>query len=282
MTKQPQRLLRLSAVFLCACLLISACSPHIFAGGGAEGSTPPGHTAGTLNEDAAPSVEPDDGRLVSAWLQALVGRAYETLTFTLYFYEADENYVYTNPDALFKFFGYNAFYDAFTWVALCLPDIIRCKFNYDGRDWLLEFWKGGYAVCLCTGGEIGLYNKPEGQAAQHYFAAEEADWIGMEMSIYNEGVKLFTRPFAATWWVTGFEVLNYLDGFAQGPRRDCTMEARLELKDEEMAAKVAQCLEEKGFVRAASPLQSGGPTECYTLSGSTICVLWCDYTEGPY
>jgi CYTH domain-containing protein len=188
--------------------------------------------------------------------------------------------VYNDKTAFQSAFGYNRVYDMFAFMANVYADTIRCKFSYDGRDWMVQLWKGAYAGFLCTGGEIGVYSKPASRMVEHYDSVQESpgDWLGMEMTIYNRGELLFTRPFDQYWWCTGYQV-GYLHGFYKSPRTDCVMRTRLQFKNAEMAALFADELALKGFVLTPYLPEGIDLTECYALDGDTVSLVWRETAE---
>lgn len=58
-------------------------------------------------------------------------------------------------DAWQRDFGYGAFYDKAAPHLGIVINSLPVYFNYDGRTWLIEFWKGQYGIN--TGCEIGVY-----------------------------------------------------------------------------------------------------------------------------
>jgi hypothetical protein len=63
-------------------------------------------------------------------------------------------------DALQRNFGYAYGYD---FAALGMSFILDCEpifFDYDGKHWMIELWKGQYG--LESGCEIGVYTRPIG------------------------------------------------------------------------------------------------------------------------
>ena len=213
-------------------------------------------------------------------LEKSVDKFFKDVGFMQYHYEPWDNYIYNEKYAFQWFFGFNEVYDDFMFLANVYADTIRCKFRYGDKDWLVQLWKGSYGVMLATGGEIGIYNKPKCDPVEHYFSACEKDWIGMGFTVYNSGKELFTRPFDKYWWATGYYI-SYLQGFYAKPRVHCVMTAKLELKNEEMAALVANCLAEKGFRPAKSPPGHDRP-ERYCLRGNKVYLSWRDVTESSF
>ena len=193
----------------------------------------------------------------------------------------EENYAYNTKYAFQWLFGFNKAYDALSPVAGCLYDTIRCNFSYEGRDYLVQLWKGGYLFGLCTGGEIGYYSKDSCFPVEHYQGATMGDWIGMEFSIYYryDDNKLFTRPMEDTWWATGYE-FHLLEEPLDNPRTSCIMDATLRFKNADMAALFAASLAEKGFVTGGGLPFDVEHTEHYVLDGDTVRLMWKALNEG--
>jgi len=187
-------------------------------------------------------------------------------------YNPSDDYIYHTKYAYQWLFGFNKTYDTLSPTVGCFYDTLRFEFNYGGRDWLLQVWKGTYGYGLFTGGEVGLYSKSQGLPIKHYMGATTKDWIGMEFSIYHYQNKLFTRPMENTWWTTGFKRYITSKEFA---RDYLIMEATLRFQSEGMAAAFAQAMADKGFARASGILLDRNyNTERYTLSGNTVRFLW--------
>ena len=189
-------------------------------------------------------------------------------------------YIYNHNYAPQWIFGFNGVYDTFTFLTLSFIDTLHVKFTYGGRDWLVQLWKGTYAAILSVGGEMGVYSKPAGSPVEHYACALPKDWLGMEMSIYNGGKQLFTRPFERAWWCTGYRP-GYLEGFLSGPRENCIMVSRIQLKDAAMAALFAEALAAKGFAQVKQPPGVDTP-ETLFLEGDTVHFSWRSISESCF
>lgn len=196
-----------------------------------------------------------------------------------FMYSPQGGYFYTEKEPPQALFGFNELYDRFTFLAWCFADTIHCKFRYDERDWLVQLWKGSYGMLLFTGGEIGIYNKPVQRELEHYDCAEKADWIGMEMTIYREGEKLFNRPMEDCWWETGF-AFGILPNLFSAPRTNCTMESRLQFPDAKMAALFADQLAEKGFTKRKTV--STDFADSYAIKGDTVHLYWQAINESMF
>jgi hypothetical protein len=139
-------------------------------------------------------------------------------------YDPDQDIIYSRMDALQRNFGYAFGYDA---AAPAMNAIIDCEpifFDYDGKHWMIELWKGQYG--LETGCEIGVYTRPIGSTspvyalldatigrrpgdsvASHnlfYDCASDADRLELSATLRRNGTELFTRGPEVHWWLTGF------------------------------------------------------------------------------
>jgi hypothetical protein len=185
--------------------------------------------------------------------------------------------------------GFNDIYDVFPWVVNVWADTIRCEFNYKGQDWRIQLWKGGYGVFLATGGEIGIYTKPEGLAVEHYNAPlSQSDWLYLKYTIYNRGQKLFTRPSpylagdeGPYWWAPGYKVLSICTDFLSSPRKNVIMDATIELKDKEMARLFIGALKDKGFTQLKQGKLALSTPEKYQLlsDGKSVRLIWQNINE---
>ena len=177
-------------------------------------------------------------------------------------------YVYNSKLSPQWLFGFNRMYDSLAFLAAANMDTLRCKFTYDGRDWLVQIWKGTYSAGYALGGEIGVYSKAQWMPIEHYGSAPRKDWLGMEMSIYDQERRLFTRPMESTWWCTGYSL-----DYNTWTRGNCAMVARIQFKDAPMAALFAASLGSKGFSRINQPPTVRTP-ETYLVNGDTVQFSW--------
>jgi len=184
--------------------------------------------------------------------------------------------------------GFNDLYDMFPWIFNVWADSFKCQFNYDNKDWRIQFWKGGYGLFFATGGEIGVYNKTRN--IEHYDCPVDTnDWLYMKFSIYNRGKLLFTRPspklsgdVGPYWWATGYKILSICTDFYAGPRKNVVMDATLDLKSAAMAEKFLEQLRANGFSRLTSGSLGLNTPEKYTVSGATVRFIWQNVNKSIY
>ena len=142
-----------------------------------------------------------------------------------FLYDPNQDIIYSRMDAPQRSFGYAYGYDA---AAFGINAVIDCEpifFDYDGKHWMIELWKGQYG--LETGCEIGVYTRPIGSTgpgyalldatigrrpgdavASHnlfYDCAADADRLQLSATLHRDGTVLFTRGPEVHWWLTGFK-----------------------------------------------------------------------------
>lgn len=114
-------------------------------------------------------------------------------------------YVLQNPvNVWMRSFGYNIAYDILGNQIFMDCDTVRLKFNCDGRDWMIQLWKGNY-TSLSNGAEIGIYYLKDGNRFQ-YTCADFEDMLEMRFSLKNGEEVLFERGWEEHWWLSGYQL----------------------------------------------------------------------------
>lgn len=129
-----------------------------------------------------------------------------------------------------KIFGYNFDFDH---AALHFNMVFDCEkvyFNYCGKTWLIEFWKGQYGINI--GGEIGIYRAdkiiaPKDFNKTTFYGVPEGEMFPLSMEINYKGQHLFSIS-KEHWWLTGFRVGSYCNP------EDLTMKVHIDFPDHEM------------------------------------------------
>ncbi|SFU81166.1 protein of unknown function [Clostridium sp. DSM 8431] len=130
-------------------------------------------------------------------------------------FDIKNDIVFSSMYAPQRQFGYCRLYDE---LAPLLGMKIDCEpvyFQYDGKRWLIEFWKGQYG--LETGAEIGVYvtdkediNIPGVFSGTFYESISDEELLKMEYTLMkNEN--LLIRRKEKHWWLTGFDVGTFSD-----------------------------------------------------------------------
>lgn len=163
-------------------------------------------------------------------------------------------------DAMQRNFGYCSFYDRSALAVHMVLDCLPVYFNYNGRTWLIEFWKGQYGIN--TGGEIGIYYAdriiPEQEWSHTLFqCAEDDDMVGLSFNLFRNGMEI-ADVREKHWWLTAFSV-----GRFSNPA-DLYMYAGITFPDNAMAEAFAKALVNTGCCRNDICLCHNSVTFCFT------------------
>lgn len=162
-----------------------------------------------------------------------------------YSYEPRQDIFYSNMNAWQRNMGYCRLYDE---AAAPLGMIIDCEpiyFEYKGKRWLIEFWKGQYD--LTTGCEVGVYttDKPDlnipGVFTGTFFeSASNEDRLKIVYYLKKNGDILLARK-DKHWWLTGFKLGEFSQPY------ELSMRISITLKDKEMLNAYLKGLTNAGY-----------------------------------
>lgn len=200
-----------------------------------------------------------------------------------YQYSYVDDYYYTNDKKCWQdTFGYARIYDlAAPYIALEY-DYTRVFFNYEGKDFMVQLWKGQYGYVF-YGAEIGIYSKKpsdkEPGMLTFYGKAEEEYWPEMEMSLYHQKIngeweREFTRDPDKYWWCTGFKLGHLRD---VEPADELRMVAKIKFKDVAMAKKFGAGLKDCGLTKVKKLKDLDN--DSYYRKGAMVHVRWQDLSE---
>ena len=157
-------------------------------------------------------------------------------------YDANDNAFYASLNAWQRTFGYSYIYDYAAPLVVIWYDTSRIFFDYDGKEWMVQMWKGQYGWVL-VGCEIGLYYRDfknantlvDSKGRKFYKCAEDDMLIKMSLNLYRDGKLLFSRHQQYSWWLTGFVpgTLNSF-GIEYDTPQALTVDSKLVFADEEM------------------------------------------------
>jgi UDP-2,3-diacylglucosamine hydrolase len=178
-----------------------------------------------------------------------------------FWYDPGQDIIFSRIDPLQRMFGYAYAYDA---AALAMDSIIDCEpifFDYAGKHWMIELWKGQYG--LETGCEIGVYNRTIGSTSFVYGildatigqrpgdsnpshnlffdCANDSELLLMSSTLYRSGHKVFSRGPEKHWWLTGFKW-----GVLSDPT-ELEMDVSIECLDGVMRAALVGALDGMGY-----------------------------------
>jgi len=160
-------------------------------------------------------------------------------------YEPYQDIFYSLLNPWQRDLGYCRLYDE---ASAALSMIIDCEpipFEYGGRRWLIEFWKGQYG--MNTGGEVGIYyttgpnlNIPGFFNGTFYLCPKDEDCIEMSFAFRKNKNLLFTRS-GYHWWLTGFKLGEF------SKPSELSMDITIDLYDRRMALAFAEALRKAGY-----------------------------------
>ncbi|MDF2486310.1 MAG: hypothetical protein K0R46_2478 [Herbinix sp.] len=160
-------------------------------------------------------------------------------------YEPYQDIFYSLLNPWQRELGYCRLYDeasaAFSMIIDCEP----IRFEYSGRRWLIEFWKGQYG--MNTGGEVGIYyttgpdlNIPGIFNGTFYHCVHDDNCINMSFVFKKNGNILFTRS-GYHWWLTGFKLGEF------SKPSELSMDIIMDLYDRSMANAFIESLKKAGY-----------------------------------
>jgi hypothetical protein len=142
-----------------------------------------------------------------------------------FFYDPQQDIIFSRKDALQRKLGYAYGYDDYAYLISAEIDCEPIFFDYRGKTWMIELWKGQYG--LMTGCEIGIYNRslkdsppyyrfldtvigkrPDDQNPTHnlfFDCAGDDELLNMSFTLRRKGQKLLSRGPENHWWLTGFK-----------------------------------------------------------------------------
>lgn len=185
-------------------------------------------------------------------------------------YDPRQDIFYSDMNAWQRDLGYCRLYDE---AAAAMNMIIDCEpayFDYGGKKWLIEFWKGQYGIT--TGCEVGVYtttrpnlNIPGVFNGTFYDTASPADMLPISYSLSKSGKELFRRQ-GRHWWLTGFKLGEFSEP------SELTAKISIGLKDRNMLAAFLAAMKQLGY-----------SDRDMTVSGSTVSFVYAaPRSKQPY
>lgn len=196
-----------------------------------------------------------------------------------YKYRAQDDYYYCDiNNAWQKQYGYTRIYDLFAPYILLEYDYIRVHFTYEGKDWLVQFWKGQYGTVF-YGSEVGLYYKDsDGKAdsySTHYNCPSDGDCITMQTNLYQKNYLTgeyehrYSTPTESTWWSTGFKAGHLVK---EEPANELRQTGTLTFKNEEMTAAFVEAMKGCGVPEVTGEEEM--QVDSFYVDGCTVHFSW--------
>ena len=162
--------------------------------------------------------------------------------------------IYATVNCWMRDFGFCFFYDFFCYTTPFFDYVTRrFKFEYDGKEWMIQCWKGNYIAA--NGCEIGIYNRDKGSFGTYYDCYD--GMMNMSFNLkYSD--KTILEAEGEHWWLNGFKLSSTL--YKPSAMK---LSFSVEMLDEEMAKLFADSVNNHYM----------HDTSC-TVDGKTVSVIW--------
>lgn len=168
----------------------------------------------------------------------LVEKAAEEYGFT---YDPEQDIFYSLMYPWQRKYGYCRLYDESTAPLGIVVDCEPFCFDYGGKKWLIEFWKGQYG--MTTGCEVGMFYRDSGPdyfSGALYKSVKDADMLDMSFTLERDGEKDFSCE-GKHWWLTGFRLGEFSEPC------DLTMYVSIAFKNTRMRDAFLEALCKTGY-----------------------------------
>ncbi len=130
-----------------------------------------------------------------------------------YCYEPCNDTFSTTIDAPQRIFGYTSLFDLYAPHFNMVFDCMPIYFDYNGRTWLIEFWKGQYGINI--GCEVGIYKADSivasiQQNTTLFHSVKNEEMLPMSISLYHNDKKI-SHLSKKHWWLTAFHMGCYCE-----------------------------------------------------------------------
>ncbi len=183
-------------------------------------------------------------------------------------------------------FGFNGAYDWGSKFVNFYLSTIRVYFTYNDKDWLIELWKGEYAMAT-VGCEVGFYYRDHNQSLLDtlgpnnllYKSVADEDAMEVSMKLWQYEKSTDATPAQKInyskrncWWAADFET-----GVLEKHRDQTTlvMMATIDFPTDKMMNLFLDALEEEGFKEGT--INSYHNYERYSVSGKIVTICWKNY-----
>lgn len=162
--------------------------------------------------------------------------------------------IYATVNCWMRDFGFCFFYDFFCYTTPFFDYVTRrFKFDYDGKEWMVQVWKGNYIAA--NGCEIGIYNREMGSNGTYYNCYD--GMLNMSFNL-KYGDNTILEAEGEHWWLNGFKLSSTL----YKPSK-MKLNFTVKMLDEEMAERFAESVNN----------HYKQDTSC-TVDGKTVSVNW--------
>jgi hypothetical protein len=160
-------------------------------------------------------------------------------------YDPRQDMFYSVMDGWQRNFGYCRLYDETAAPSSMIIDCEPVYFEYAGKRWLIELWKGQYG--MTTGCEIGVFattgpdlDIPGVFNGTFYYNIPDEDRLQMSFVLKKNKAVLLARE-EKHWWLTAFKLAEFSEP------AELAMDVDITLKDDEMRDAFVDGLKYEGY-----------------------------------
>lgn len=162
--------------------------------------------------------------------------------------------IYATVDSWMRDFGFCFFYDFICYTTPFFNYTTRrYKFEYDGKEWMIQAWKGNYLIA--NGAEVGIYCRDSKRIGTYYDCYDGVMPMTLKLRCGDTVIYDIEKEH---WWINAFKLGDGL----YSPKK-MTVEFSIEMPDEEMA---------KAFFD--SVMNNYRKDSACTLDGTKVNVIW--------
>ena len=128
-----------------------------------------------------------------------------------YRYICQQDIFSTTKDAWQRDFGYMEAYNRSASYFSMVFDNQPIYFDYNGRTWLIQLWKGQYGIN--SGGEVGIYCSdeivpPQLRKLTLFYSVKDKDMLDISIRLYKNN-QIIGRIKDRHWWLSIFDLGEY-------------------------------------------------------------------------
>lgn len=166
--------------------------------------------------------------------------SYDGISVAGFSYNSEKDIFYSTRNAWQKNFGYSHLYDVAAPLFRMIIDTEPIRFSYNGKHWLITFWKGQYGIV--TGAEIGIYNTKERKIRKNtvYLPVNDNEMLDMCFVLYKKGKKLI-KIEAKHWWLAAFKLGEF------SKPKELDMDINLTFPNREMLESFVKSFKKLGY-----------------------------------
>ncbi len=159
-------------------------------------------------------------------------------------YDPASDYFYSTVHCWQRKYGYRRTYDSSAAALGIIFDSEPIYFDYNGRHWLIEFWKGQYG--MSAGAEAGIYSVTDSSSQsdapekRHYKSISDSELFPIRISLFYKE-QLIALCDKKHWWLTAF----FLGRFY--PPRTLTAKISITFPEYEMCNAYIEGLKRAGY-----------------------------------